>query len=254
MNYLEVPAGRYAIGANRVEISRAVEYWQHRLLENFTRADIESWFAKEYPKHAAELQAFALGRTLVTNGEFRAYVAATGAPPAGSLRDGEPEDHPVWGLGIEDARAYARWLSASDPDHTYRLPREREWEAAARGREGREYPYGRDFDPSLANTVESRIGRTTPVEAYAHAPGPFGHLDLAGNVEEWVDDVYHVYPGGELVRDDLYQVFGMNYHVLRGGSFHRGGDLARGARRHGAYPSPDYRFTGFRLVRTPRGT
>ncbi len=250
--FLSVPAGHYTIGTDAAEMDRAIEFWQNRLLENFTRQDIECWFRKEFPSLKIWVEGFEMSRTLVTNANYLRFAAATGAALCESLVEGEPADHPAWGLDISEAKSFCAWMSANDPVYRYRLPKEVEWEAAARGPERLEYPYGPTFDPSKANTVESNIGTTTPVLEYAHAPGPFGHLDLAGNVEEWVDTRYWVYPGGELIKDDLYEVFGANYFILRGGSFHRGGDLSRGARRHGAYPKPDYRFTGFRLVRERR--
>lgn len=250
--YLKVPRGKYKIGATREEISRAVHYWKDQLLEDFTAGQLERWMTKEYPAFLASVEEFAMSRTLVTNEEYGRFVAATGVGVCESLLSPAQDDHPAWGMTIEQAGEYCAWLSLYDPSFTYRLPREVEWEAAARGLGALEYPYGSEFDPTKANTVESGFGITTPVEHYAHAPGPFGHLDLAGNVEEWVDDRYWVYPGGDLIVDDLYETFGMDYFILRGGSFHRGGDLSRGARRHGRYPKPDYRYTGFRVVRVER--
>ena len=248
LEFLRVKAGNYKIGADKLDIEQATSYWQSRLLENFSREQFEEWLYKEFPAFTTPVKEFFLSRTLVTNAMYSKFVESTGIPPCESLLVDSAE-HPAWGMSFDQARGYCRWLTASNPQYSYRLPREIEWEAAARGPEGLEFPYGREFDPSKANTVESGIGSTTPVERYSCAPGPFGHLDLAGNVEEWVDDRYWVYPGGKLICDDLYAVFGMEYHILRGGSFIRGGDLSRGARRHGRYPKPEYRFTGFRVVR-----
>lgn len=248
VEYLRVPGGNYKIGSNRKEIARAAKFWQNRLLENFTVEQFRFWLGKEFPAFRQEVPEFFLARTLICNEEYSRFVAATGARVCESLLSRSQLDHPAWGMTVSEARAYCDWLSSEDLEFKYRLPSEVEWEAAARGSEGLEYPYGSTFDPSRANTVESGVGTTTPVERYSAAPGPFGHLDLAGNVEEWVDDRYWVYPGGEVIADDLYEVFGMDYSILRGGSFHRGGDLSRGARRHGQYPKPDYRFVGFRIV------
>jgi formylglycine-generating enzyme required for sulfatase activity len=74
-------------------------------------------------------------------------------------------------------------------------------------------------------------------------------LDLAGNIEEWVSTGYYVYPGGRLIEDDLFNRLGDGYAILRGGNFLCGGDLSRAARRHGPFPDPLFRYTGFRLVR-----
>lgn len=250
MEFLRIPSGSYRIGSDRDDITRAVGFWRSRLLEDFTWDQFESWLKKEWPAFQCRVETFEMSRTLVTNEQYRSFIEATGRTPVESQTVSWATDrHPAWGMTLEEARAFCDWLSDFDADFFYRLPREVEWEVAARGPQSLEFPYGNDFDKDKANTIESGIDQTTPVDAYAHAPGPFGHLDLAGNVEEWVNDPYWVYPGGELVKDDLFEVFGMDYFILRGGSFRRGGDLSRGARRHGAYPKPDYRFTGFRVVR-----
>ena len=77
---------------------------------------------------------------------------------------------------------------------------------------------------------------------------PWGVLDLGGNVEEWTADIYAPYPGGQRIDDDLAQLHGDGYPVLRGGSFALGGDLARTRRRHGPYVGDRFAVTGFRLV------
>ena len=94
---------------------------------------------------------------------------------------------------------------------------------------------------------------TTPVGAFPAGGSPFGVLDQAGNVEEYVADAYRPYPGGPFVEDHLVETHGA-YRVCRGGSFARFGDLARTRRRHGAFPSPLYP-AGFRLATStpPRG-
>jgi formylglycine-generating enzyme required for sulfatase activity len=133
-------------------------------------------------------------------------------------------------------------------DEPCRLPTESEWEYAARGVHGPEYPFGDEFDPSRCNTVESGIGHTTPVDRYGNGVSDWGIFDLPGNVEEWTSDLYAPYPGGEFVHDDLSEQTGGTYPVLRGGSFARGGDLARCARRHGPLPAASGRYRGFRVA------
>ena len=253
MNFLKVPGGFYRIGTTKEGLNRCVSQWRQRLINPcYSEADFRDWISKECPAHEVEVPTFYLSETLISNKEAEIFVEATGSKRPESLSNGDPEDHPVWGVSLEWAKSYAGWLSSKDSKAHYRLPREEEWEAAARGFDFREYPYGENFNSKCANTKESGIGSTTPIRFFKDFPGPFGHLDLAGNVEEWVDSLYTVYKGGEVVRDDLFERFGVNYPILRGGSFACGGDLSRGARRHGPFPDPLFRYTGFRLVREER--
>lgn len=248
--YLKVPAGMYRIGTTAEGVHQCVEAWKGRLINPcYSETAFREWIEKEFPAYTVTTPEFDLRQTLVTNQEAREFLRDRSLDIPESILLNEGDIHPVWGVSLSWAQEFAVWLSEKDPSYHYRLPTETEWEIAARGSDFREYPYGDEFDAGKANTVESGIGTTTPVDRYDHAPGPFGHLDLAGNVEEWVSTKYHIYPGGHVIKDDLFERFGMNYSILRGGSFVCGGDLSRGARRHGPFPDPKFRYTGFRLVR-----
>jgi formylglycine-generating enzyme required for sulfatase activity len=249
MIFLNVPAGNYRIGSTRENIEACIEAWKRRLIKStYTESEFREWIEKEYPAHLVETKGFEMAQTLVTNAEAKEFVEATHMPAPDSVYE-TPDNHPVWGAALEWANEFAKWKSRRDREFTYRLPTETEWEIAARGGDFRQYPYGNEFNPQAANTVESKIGTTTPVDHYKNTPGPFGHYDLAGNVEEWVSTKYYVYDGGRLVKDNLYEQFGMDYAVLRGGNFCCGGDLSRSARRHGPFPDSLFSFIGFRLVR-----
>jgi len=130
------------------------------------------------------LPDFYIDRYPVTNAEYKKFVEATGAPEPTHWRRGTwPEgkaDHPVVNVTWEQAAAYAEWAGK-------RLPTEEEWEKAARGTDGREWPWGSTFDPSRCNTNESGIWDTTPVGKYSPAgDSPYGAADMAGNVWEWI--------------------------------------------------------------------
>jgi iron(II)-dependent oxidoreductase len=97
----------------------------------------------------------------------------------------------VVGINWYEAVAYANWL-AKKTWKTYRLPTEAEWEKAARGTDGREYPWGNDFDKNLCNSDQSSFLQTSPVGIFPEGNSPYGCLDLAGNVWEWCADWYNI--------------------------------------------------------------
>ncbi|MBX3020140.1 MAG: SUMF1/EgtB/PvdO family nonheme iron enzyme [Bdellovibrionales bacterium] len=254
MTFLQVPHGNYQVGTTWEGVISCVEQWKTRLINPcYDELKFRDWIAKEFPAYYTQSDAFEMQQTLVSNADVGAFIAETEAQIPESILTGEPCNHPVWGVSLQWARAFAAWLTQKDKHFQYRLPSETEWEVAARGLDFREFPYGDQFNAECANTIESGWGKTTPIDHFAQWPGPFGHWDLAGNVEEWVDSQYFVYPGGRVIKDDLYERFKMDYSILRGGSFACGGDLSRGARRHGPFPDPLFRYTGFRLVRTRPG-
>ncbi len=146
-------------------------------------------------------------------------------------------NQPVVGITWYEANAFCRWLS----DHLgydVRLPSEAEWEQAARGSDGRIYPWGNDWDANRANTAESGIGATTPVGCYPDGAGPCGALDMSGNVFEWTAtpwmDNYEASDGTARETEDG------GAFVWRGGawSYHRG--FARCACRTFSLPSYHY--------------
>lgn len=249
LDLVDISGGAFWMGSSMAAVEAATNRWAPHLLdESFTEADLRAWLMKEYPSHRVEVASFAMSRFPITNRQFAAFVAATGGQPPESLVLGEPDDHPVWGIGYDQARRFCTWLTSCSGTTVYRIPTEAEWEYAARGRSGREYPFGDGFDPARCNTWEAGIGHTTPVDRYSESASEWGIVDLAGNVEEWTADLYAPYPGSTVVHDHLTAANGGSYRVLRGGSFARGGDLARCARRHGPHPGPDYRYRGFRVV------
>lgn len=139
-------------------------------------------------KQKRTLPAFWIDRTPVTNAQYARFVAETGhRPPEHWKGETLPEviaDHPVVWVGWEDAEAYARWAGKE-------LPTEEQWEKAARGTDGRTYPWGDEFDAGRCNTKESNIGGTTPTGLYSPAgDSPYGCADMAGNVWEWAASFY----------------------------------------------------------------
>jgi formylglycine-generating enzyme required for sulfatase activity len=230
--------------------------------------------ARERPVHRVELDAFYIGRFEVTNREWRRFRDDPGYDdprfwPNGHVvpRDQVPywtqpnnhgggtpgsDDYPVIGVNWDSATAYCAWLSAKT-GRRYRLPTEAEWEKAARGTDGRRYPWGGTLDRSLANYVGAQSYDTVqPVGFFKGNASPYGAFDMAGNVLEWCLDWYD---------RDYYAVSpkknppGPNtgaYRVVRGGSFFVEAPDLRGAARSMAWPSfQGHRMIGFRPVREP---
>jgi hypothetical protein len=210
-------------------------------------ARFTEWLLKEYPPHPVKIPETLIGRFPITNQQYLTYLDARGLENIPySMQVGSSADHPVWGLSRSDALGFVDWLNTGGV-RQFRLPSEAEWEYAAKGPSGREYPFGDEFDPAKCNTAEAGIGTTTPVDAYEKYASELGICDLAGNAEEWTSDDYTPYTGGSLIADHLLEHYGPRWPVIRGGSYVLGGDCARSARRHGPHPDPKYRVIGFRV-------
>jgi formylglycine-generating enzyme required for sulfatase activity len=140
----------------------------------------EFWMGDE--RQRTHVDAFQIGKYAVTNAQYKRFVDATGHPPPAhwSDRDVPPgkELHPVVFVSWFDAEAYANWAGK-------RLPSEQEWEKAARGTDGRNYPWG-EWEEGHCNTREARFGDTTPVGSHSpQGDSPYGCAGMAGNVWEW---------------------------------------------------------------------
>jgi formylglycine-generating enzyme required for sulfatase activity len=237
-----IPAGETLIGTPESDIPGIAAAWSEVGVR-------EDWLAKEVPRHHRVVDTFNIAMYPVTNVEYERFMRHTGARPPTSWRFGvyppDRANHPVWTVRAEDADAYAAWLSVRT-GRSFRLPTEIEWEYAASGGDGRQFPWGDRFLPNHANTVDDGPLSTTPIGTYPTGRSPFGLEDIAGNVEEYTADEYRPYPGGAYISDDLVRDRA-GYRVTRGGSFTRYGDLARCARRHGWYEREMY-AVGFRLA------
>nr|MBA3240600.1 SUMF1/EgtB/PvdO family nonheme iron enzyme [Acidobacteriota bacterium] len=164
----------------------------------------------ERPAHAVSVKAFYLDAREVTCEQYAKFVTETGhaAPPTwpGGRYDPASARLPVTGVNWTDAQAYARWAGA-------RLPTEEEWEFAARGTDGRLYPWGNGWQSNAANAAQSSAGRMVAVGSFASGASPFGALDMVGNAWEWTASSLKAYPGGRLPEqsaDDLMVIRG-NY-------------------------------------------
>lgn len=240
---ITIPGGDVWIGLAHERVAEVAEAYR-------AVGVLAAWIEKETPRFQVRLQPYRIAKYAVTNAEFLAFLKDTGSAwlPTSWRFGGYPlarANHPVYTLPPEAADDYARWLSRRT-GRTFRLPTEAEWEFAAAGPAQREFPWGDEFLPDRANTVESSLLQSTPVGIFPAGASYFGAADMAGNVEEYVADDYKPYPGAALIADDLVRAAG-SYRVARGGSFTRFADLARCKRRHGRYPREIY-VMGFRLA------
>ena len=160
-------------------------------------------------------------------------------------------NQPVVGVTWFEARAYCRWLSVQT-GKAYDLPSEAQFEAAARGTDGREYPYGSPFDVTRSNTFESHIRRTTPIGIFDNAT-PEGAFDLTGNAYTWTTSIYdqEQFPYPYQAEDGRENISSNSRRVLRGGSWDYNPYNARAAYRNNYPPNARSNGSGFVLVRAP---
>lgn len=250
-----IPAGAFIAGSDAAERDAAYRLDERAYGSPITRE--QGWYDGERPRGRAHTDAYAITITPVTQAQYAAFVRATGHPapdvtpatwagyglihPYARTRryawvDGQPptgrRDHPVVLVSQADAMAYAAWLNQRTGRH-WRLPTEREWEKAARGTDGRRFPWGDTFDPARLNSHDAGPFDTTPVGTYPAGTSPFGLLDAAGQVYEWTAT-----PAGP------------GRAIVKGGSWDdKGCGVCRPAARHGRPVDLKHILVGFRLVR-----
>jgi formylglycine-generating enzyme required for sulfatase activity len=243
-------------------------------------------FSDEQPLRRVYVSAFWIDRYEVTNLHYLRFVQATGhaAPqntnPSFTLweQGGPPahiETHPVVNVSWHDAVAYCHWVGK-------RLPTEAEWEKSARGTDGRRYPWGNQWEWTLANsasywakrTVEFSNGEdwkafwlrgegaryskeygvkgevlTMPVASFPEGASPYGLFDMAGNVSEWVQDWYEPYSYLNASLTDPQGPAGVLLKSMRGGSWLKPAKSLRTTDRDYGYPDDHPSGTGFRCAR-----
>jgi formylglycine-generating enzyme required for sulfatase activity len=209
----------------------------------------------EKPRRAVTLDGFWIDRTEVSNFQYRQCVAAGGCSPhrsQGSRFEGDYQ--PVVGVNWYQAARYCRWAGG-------RLPTEAEWEKAARGVDGRIYPWGNVFDGARLNWCDSNCiadwrnfdlndgyRYTAPVGSYLLGASPYGALDMSGNVWEWTADWYQPQAYAQAAGNNPTGPAKGVQKVVRGGSWLYYGKNLRVTARHKDLPGYSYDNIGFRCV------
>jgi formylglycine-generating enzyme required for sulfatase activity len=257
--FIEIPAGPFMMGSDK-------------------RRDVWA-YDDELPQHEVNLPGYYLARWPVTVAQFAAFVRDSGhAADQNSLKG--IASHPVGWLRWHDAIAYCRWLNeqlrklaperltTADPlpeseRRFWRgltegslgigLPSEAEWEKAARGDDGRVYPWGNEPDPNRANYDETGLSATSAVGCFRDGASPRGCEEMSGNIWEWTHSLFGDYPyppqGAE--RQGREDPAATDHRVRRGGAFFNLARYARCAARDDRDPGYRKDFNGFRVVASP---
>jgi len=231
-----IPAGPFLMGTPEGELDELTKLGADR-----------NWIQNEVPKHEVTLPTYAISRYPITNAEFARFIKDGGyknpeywtkagwkakkskgwtQPRFWEDEKWNDPSQPVVGVSWYEAVAYCNWLSAKT-GRDYRLPTEAEWEKAARGTDGRRYPWGDEWVEGRANTEEAGIGETCAVGCFPAGASPYKALDVAGNVWEWtaskwgrtsVDRPDYGYPYDPT--DGREDLTGPDLRVVRGGSWY----------------------------------
>jgi len=251
---IDIPAGAFIMGSLPKE--REAAYQLDEIAYGHSRTRKWKWYEKERRKTPV-LPAYQITRTTITNAQYQDFVKSTGHRVPGvdkktwlgyglahpyqrtrrhAWRDENfpagRSEHPVVLVSHEDARAYAKWLSGKTSGH-WRLPTEAEWEKAARGDDGRWFPWGNRYDPSRLNSHDLGPFDTRSSGSYPDGDSPYGLVDAAGQVFEWTSTTA-----------------GPGRYIVKGGSWDdKGCGICRPAARHSRPAGLKHILIGFRLVR-----
>jgi formylglycine-generating enzyme required for sulfatase activity len=256
--WCEVPAGPFVMGTQKQDISALMEKY----------GGDREWYELETPQHKPNLPAYSIGKYLVTNAQYAAFVMAggyqerrywtkagwewkkdrTGPDTYGGVFD--LPNHPVVMVTWYEAVAFCRWLTERlreagelGPNQEVALPTEAQWEKAARGDDGRIFPWGNEFDPAKCNMYDTGIGSTSAVGMFQTGASPHGVLDMSGNVWEWCRTKWrysYEEPADESLKGDVLR-------VLRSGPWNGHRDFVHCVGRWWYLPYSSRNFIGFRL-------
>lgn len=251
-----VPPGQFIMGSSEAEIDFALNICQEAATDGAV-CD-RRWYEDELSNGDNTqifIRPFWIDETEVTHAQYEACVRANGCAAISTYVDFNAPDQPVSVVSWHQALAYCEWRDA-------RLPTEAEWEYAARGTDRLIFPWGNEFDGTLANHCDSNCGGqatfindenddgysvTAPVGSFSRGMSWVGALDMSGNLWEWTSSTYAAYP--YRAGDGRENVNLRSLRAVRGGSFGDASNSHRAARRSAYASTETYLFLGFRCAR-----
>jgi len=232
-----VPAGEFLMGTDKTDPENT----------HLKIGTVKPLYLDQQPQQPVHLDAFYIDKFEVTNRDYLRFMEATEYHDVPAhWQDGVPapgtERLPVTNVSWGEALAYALWAGKT-------LPTEAQWEKAARGVDGRLYPWGNDYQKGQSNLGLDGHKEAAPPGSYPADVSPYGAFDLGGNVMEWTRSWYLPYPGTTYTNKKM----GRHLKVLRGNGFQKGGHYFLDAYRyvfHRTEADPDefYENVGFRCV------
>ncbi|WP_299492046.1 SUMF1/EgtB/PvdO family nonheme iron enzyme [Acaryochloris sp. IP29b_bin.137] len=266
-DFVWIEAGNYALGSDRTErdyayriSAEAVATEVDKIDQAETNLRRKGWFNREANRRVLARSTVCMGKNLITNAEYHAFVRATGhRSPYISANDYQKQgflvhpyatvksylwqdqmfpsgegQHPVVLVSYQDAQAFAQWRGQQD-GHTYRLPTALEWEQTARGTEGRYFPWGNDWRAEATNWANFGGLHTSAIATFPLSRSPDGVEDMAGNVFEYTST--------------LTQSLRQKAVVLKGCSWDDLPGFCRAAYQHTRPLDSRHILFGFRLVK-----
>ena len=229
LELVRVPAGEFLMGSDKARDKVAYD--------------------DETPQHKLSLPEYLIGKAPVTVAQFAAFVKATGHKSKAQNDLAKKGDHPVTNVTWDDGVAFCQWAS-KQTGRSVRLPGEAEWEKAARGTDGRIYPWGDQAPDEKRCNFNMNVKDTTPVGKYSpQGDSPYGCVDMAGNVWGWTGSLYKPYPYN--AKDGREDPKDRGSRVLRGGGFYDYLRIVRCGSRNYDYPGVTDVNLGFRVCVFP---
>ena len=237
-NMILIPAGEFTMGSDDVDASGKSQEFGFN----------EPLYLNEHPKRTVKVKAFYIDKYEVTNGEFKKFLRDLQKYSEAQIQSlverlqMQQDNLPVRNITWFKADEYCRFVGK-------RLPTEAEWEKAARGTDGREYPWGNEWNADFVNAGQGEAD-LTPGGSFEQGKSPYGVYDMAGNVMEWTADWYEPYPGAEYQSPN----YGKKRRVVRGGSWGGVGHYViphyfRVAYRFNFPPDQAFNDVGFRCAK-----